>query len=166
MAHNQNTSRHPSLVELDRMYAELVAQAEKLRDSFFEAALALTARQGKKGHVPICISVKSASPNSCSFLWMTIALKAGEGGKKREQDFTTIDKGPGNKYSVSQFKFVKGPLNGLVRNYECKLAEIREACSVIMTIRRSLSAAVKRAEKAHESIDAFIIENYPKGDAS
>lgn len=60
----------------------------------------------------------------------------------------TINKGPRDSYPVGTFSPVKEPLKTLCRNYEKRLALIREACRQNRSLRRTLEAHTRQVTNA------------------
>ena len=132
------------VASLDALYDELVAQAHALKESYFQAALALC--EGEKGHIPVAINVRTTSQNAVSIYWVKIIIpksKAADG----KRTIRTINKGRGSKYEVGAFSFVKQPLKQLVRDYEDRLSKVRAACSENRKLRRSVEAHVREIER-------------------
>ncbi|SFL56278.1 conjugative transfer protein MobI(A/C) [Azotobacter beijerinckii] len=135
----------PSVEFLDVAYLEIVERAKCLAEQYFEQAQRFLAEDGKN-HVPALIAVQQISPNAWGFYWvrMHYVRKEGKGNAVTRK----IPKGPHHKYPQGAFSFVKGTLGRLVRNYENRLAELRQLAAENRALRKTTLAWAGRHQKA------------------
>jgi len=135
----------PSVEFLDVAYLEIVERAKCLAEQYFEQAQRHLAEEGKS-HVPALISVQQISPNAWGFYWVRVHYVREDG--KGNALTRKIPKGPRHKYPPGAFSFVKGTLLRLVRNYEARLAELRQLAAENRALRKTTLAWAGRHQKA------------------
>jgi len=135
---------------LDAAYQDIVEQAKRLAEQFFEQARQLLA-ENQRTHVPVVITIRQTSPNACSFYWARV--HPGLDDERGKIVTRTIPKGLGHKYPTGAFSFVKGQLNRLVRSYESRLAELRQLAAENRAMRRSTLAWAGRYQRVLAFVD-------------
>ncbi|WP_249934982.1 conjugative transfer protein MobI(A/C) [Azotobacter chroococcum] len=129
---------------LDAAYLEIVERAKRLAEQYFEQAQQFLGEEGKT-HVPILIGVQQISPNAWGFYWVRVHYVREDG--KGNAVARKIPKGPRHKYPAGAFSFVKGTLLRLVRNYEARLAELRQLAAENRALRKTTLAWTGRYQK-------------------
>ncbi|SEJ06409.1 hypothetical protein SAMN04244572_02609 [Azotobacter beijerinckii] len=134
----------PSVEFLDAAYQELVEQAKRLAEQYFEQAQQFLGEEGKS-HVPALIAVQQISPNAWGFYWVRVHYVREDG--KGNAVTRKIPKGPRHKYPQGAFSFVKGTLLRIVRNYENRLAELRQLAAENRALRKTVLAWAGRYQR-------------------
>ncbi|SFA96060.1 conjugative transfer protein MobI(A/C) [Azotobacter beijerinckii] len=129
---------------LDAAYQDIVERARHLAEQYFEQAQRHLAGEGKN-HVPALIAVQQISPNAWGFYWVRVHYVREEG--KGNAVTRKIPKGPRHKYPQGAFSFVKGTLLRIVRNYESRLAELRQLAAENRAMRKTILAWTGRYQK-------------------
>ncbi|WP_349617957.1 conjugative transfer protein MobI(A/C) [Azotobacter salinestris] len=129
---------------LDAAYQDIVEQAKRLAEQYFEQAQQFLGDEGKS-HVPALISVQQISPNAWGFYWVRVHYVREDG--KGNALTRKIPKGPRHKYPQGAFSFVKGTLLRIVRNYEARLAELRQLAAENRAMRKTILAWTGRYQK-------------------
>lgn len=140
---------------LDATYLEIVEQARRLAEQYFEQAQRFLAEEGKN-HVPALIAVQQISPNAWGFYWVRVHYVREEG--KGNAVTRKIPKGPRHKYPQGAFGFVKGTLSQLVKNYEARLAELRQLAAENRALRKTALAWAGRYQKVLAVEDQIPLE--------
>lgn len=135
------TVQIPLIATLDALYAELIEEAQRLAEAYFNEAS--IDHNGAKRHVSLLIHVRQLTEQSWGIYWAKNLATPGKPALLR-----TINKGEGPRYPVGTFSSVKEPVKSICRAYERRLTVIRTACFQNRALRRTLEAHWRLVEAA------------------